>query len=316
MKKQSLTKIYLILLLVPLFWGGAFGATKHILSELSPLTTSTLRFMIAGLLMFIWSGWRGELAWLPIKQNFFSLLALGATGVFSYNYFFATGLQYTSAITAALIIVINPVFTTCIASFFMGEAWNWRTLLGVIISLVGVSLVVSKGDLSVLMHISMGLGEVYLFGAVASWVLYTLIVKKVTRTMGTGLMTAVSTMMGAIMLLIISVIKEDQWGHVMQISKQSMMEMLYLSVCATVVAYLLFNWGIGRIGATKAAAYINLMPINALWIAVFLYGETISVYHLMGMSLTILGVFITTQNKVQTPAVLIVKENEFSTSQN
>lgn len=299
MEKQNLTKTYLILLLVPLFWGGAFGTTKHILSELSPLTTSALRFIIAGLLMLIWSNWRKELTWLPIKQNFFNLLALGATGVFSYNYFFATGLQYTSAVTAALIIVINPVFTTCIASFFMGEAWNWRTLLGVIISLLGVSLVVSKGDLSVLTKMSIGLGEVYLFGSVASWVAYTLLVKKVSRSLGTTVVTAVSTMIGAVMLLVLSIIKENQWSKVLNLSNQTMLEIIYLATCATVVAFLLFNWGIQRIGATKASAYINLMPINALWIAVFLYGEKISAYHLIGMSLTVLGVYITTQNKVQ-----------------
>lgn len=297
---MSLTKIYMVLLLVPVFWGGAFGVTKHILVEVAPLTASALRFIIAGLLLFIWSGWQRELAWLPIKQNFFSLMALGATGVFSYNYFFATGLQYTSAVTAALIVVINPVFTTCIAILFMGEAWNGRTLLGVVISLLGVALVVSKGDLTVLVQMPIGIGEIYLFGSVASWVAYTLLVKKVTRTIGTGLLTTVSTMMGAVMLLIISLIKEDQWSTVLQVSNQTMLEVLYMAVCATVVAFLLFNWGIQCIGATKASAYINLMPVNALWIAVFLYGEKISTYHLIGMLLTIAGVVITTQNKVQT----------------
>ncbi|MBP1763867.1 MAG: protein of unknown function transrane, partial [Firmicutes bacterium] len=76
-----------------------------------------------------------------------------------------------------------------------------------------------------------------------------------------------------------------------------MLEILYLAIFATIVAFLVFNWGIQRIGATKASAYINLMPVNALWIAVLLYGETISAYHLIGMSLTIAGVLITTQNK-------------------
>ena len=303
MGKQSLTKTYIILLLVPLFWGGAFGTTKHILSELGPLTTSVLRFMIAGFIMIAWSAWRGQLVWASIKRNFFGLLALGATGVFSYNYFFATGLQYTSAITAALIIVINPVFTTCIASFFMGEAWNWRTIVGVVISLLGVSLVISKGDLSVLTHMSIGIGELYLFGSVASWVAYTLIVKKVTRTMENGAMTSVSTMMGAMMLLLISIIKEEQWSSVMHVSNQTMIEIVYLAVCSTVFAFLIFNWGIQRIGATKASAYINLTPINAALIAVFLYGEKISTYHLIGMAVTIAGVLITTRNKVQ-PVVL------------
>ncbi|WP_110955055.1 DMT family transporter [Anaerosinus massiliensis] len=299
MEKQSLTKIYIILLLVPLFWGGAFGTTKHVLSEIAPMTTSALRFMLAGFLMLAWSAWRKELDWTSIKENFFSLFALGATGVFSYNYFFATGLQYTSAITAALIIVVNPVFTTCIASFFMGEAWNWRTLVGAAISFIGVSFVISKGDLSILVDMSIGTGEVYLFGSVASWVIYTLLVKKTSRTMGNGAMTSVSTMMGAVMLLLISIVKEDQWGNVMHVSNQTMVEIVYLAVCSTVFAFLLFNWGVQRIGATKAAAYINFTPLNAAWIAVLFYGEQFSSYHLIGMVITITGVLITTRNKVR-----------------
>ena len=86
-----------------------------------------------------------------------------------------------------------------------------------------------------------------------------------------------------------------------------MLEILYLAVCATVVAFLLFNWGIQRIGATKASAYINLMPVNALWIVVLVYDEKIAVYHLVGMFLTIVGVFITTQNKVQ-PSLLKMRD--------
>jgi drug/metabolite transporter (DMT)-like permease len=103
-----------------------------------------------------------------------------------------------------------------------------------------------------------------------------LIVKKITGTMGTSVMTAISTMIGAVMLLIISVIKEDQWSKVIHVSNQTHAELLYLAVFSTVIAYLLFNWGVQRIGATKASEYINLMPVNALWISVILYGEEIS----------------------------------------
>ncbi len=303
MQKPSLRNTYIILLLVPLFWGGAFGTTKHVLTELPPLTASALRFIIAGILMLLWSVWRRELEWAQIRRNFFGLFALGATGVFLYNYFFATGLQYTSAVTGALVIVVNPVFTACIASLFMGEAHNYRTFVGVILSLIGVTFVVSKGDFSILTQMTIGIGEQCLFGAVASWVAYTLMIKKVTRTIGASAVTSVSTILGAGMLLLVSVIIEGQWNKTVSLSNQTMLEIMYLAVFATVVAFLLFNWGIQRIGATKASAYINLMPINALWIAVLLYGETISAYHLIGMALTIAGVFITTQSKMQAAAL-------------
>ena len=315
MQNPSLMKTYLILLLVPLFWGGAFGTTKHVITELTPLTASAIRFSIAGLIMLLWSGWRKELEWSSIRRNFFSLFALGATGVFFYNYFFATGMQYTSAVTGSLIIVVNPVFTACIASLFMGEAGNIRTLLGVILSLIGVSFVVSKGDFSILTHMSIGVGEQYLFGAVASWVAYTLLIKKTTRTMGAGVVTSVSTIIGAGMLLAVSVLNEGPWYRAINISTQTKLELVYLAVFATVVAFLLFNWGIQRVGATKASAYINLMPINALWIAVLLYGEKISAYHVIGMSLTIAGVFITTQSKTKITVDNIASPNRYAQEQ-
>lgn len=299
MQSPSLMKTYIILLLVPLFWGGAFATTKHVVTELPPLTASALRFMTAGLLMLLWSIWRKELNWPLIRQNLFPLLAVGATGVFLYNYFFATGLQYTSAITGSLIIVVNPVFTACIASLFMGESRDWRVLIGVILSFIGVSFVVCKGDFSILTQMSIGTGEKYLFGAVASWVAYTLMIKKVTRTMGASVVTSVSTILGAVMLLVSSILLEEQWDKALSLSTQTILELLYLAIFATVIAFVLFIWGIQRIGATKASAYINLMPINALWIAVLMYGETISAYHLIGMSLTIAGVFMTTQGKTK-----------------
>lgn len=303
MKQTSLRNTYLILLIVPLFWGGAFGSTKHVLTELPPLTASALRFMIAGLLLLLWSTWRRELKWEPIKNNFLTLLSLGATGVFLYNYFFASGLQYTSAINGALVVVVNPVFTALIASLLLGETRSWSILVGVILSLLGVSLVVTKGDLTLLSHFSVGLGEQYLFGAVASWVAYTLMIKKATSTMGASLVTAVSTVLGAIMLLVVSIFTENGWIKTLSLSSQVTFEMIYLAVFATVVAFLVFNWGIQRIGATKTSAYINLMPVNALWIAVLFYGETISFYHFIGMALTIAGVLITTQSKQAPSAV-------------
>jgi drug/metabolite transporter (DMT)-like permease len=299
MQNQNFTKIYFLLLLVPLFWGGAFGATKHVLTELPPLTASAVRFLIAGLLMVLWSTWRKEWNWTLLRQNTLSLLFLGLTGVFMYNFCFATGLQYTSAITGALVIVVNPVFTACAACIFMGEPWNWRTGLGVILSLLGVLLVITQGNVSVFTHQAIGIGEFYLLGAVASWVAYTLTVKKVMRHINASLTTTVSTLWGAAMLLAASLLNEGSWHKVLHLSGQTMLELLYLSVCSTVIAFLLYNWGVQRIGATKASAYINLMPVNALWIAAVLYGETVSFYHLLGMVLTITGVVITTQNKPQ-----------------
>lgn len=296
MPNSKLTRTYLILLIVPIFWGGAFGTTKHALIELQPLTESALRFLLAAFFMILWSTWKNEWDWTLIKKNTLSLAFLGFTGVFGYNFFFATGLQYTSAITGALVVVVNPVFTALAACVFMGESWNWQTVVGVTLSLFGVLLVITKGSLEVLSTMSIGTGELYLLGGVASWVAYTLMIKKVLRQINASLATTVSTLWGVFMLLAASLVFENQWDKVLYLSNQTILEMIYLALCATVIAFILYNWGIQKIGATKASAYINLMPLNALWIAVLFYNETVSMNHIFGMLLTITGILLTTRS--------------------
>ncbi|MGL5513100.1 MAG: DMT family transporter, partial [Sporomusa sp.] len=103
---------------------------------------------------------------------------------------------------------------------------------------------------------------------------------------------AVSTMIGS-MLLALSSFNERAWHTLPQLSGQVMTELVYLAVFPTVIAFILFNIGIRRIGASKASAYINLMPGSAMLIAWAVYGETITSMHLVGMVLVITGLCLT-----------------------
>lgn len=291
--------VYFALLLPPLFWGAAFGSTKHALTELPPLTLSAVRFLIAGLLMVGWVTVRREWNWTLIRRHWLGLFILGLTGAFLYNYFFATGLQYTSSLNAALVVVVNPVITASLAVFLLGEPWHWRIGSGVAISLVGVLVVITQGSLEVIARQSFGQGEVIVAGAMLSWVTYTIVGKFVNKHVGSVLATTVSTMIGAILLLLAS-LSENGWKSVLTISAQTTGELIFLSLFATIVAFLLFNWGVQQIGATKASAYINLMPVNAMWVAAILYSEPVLAPQLIGMALILSGVLLTTQTKHQT----------------
>jgi len=297
MSKYRLNTVYFILLLAPLFWGGAFGVTKHVLTELTPLTASAIRFLLASLLMITWVTIRKEWKFDLIKQHWLGLTLLGFTGVFLYNFFFATGLQYTSAINGALIFSVNPAVTACMAIILLGETWNWRIGVGVIISFIGVFLIVTQGNLHILENNSICLGDIYILGSVISWVSYTLLGRLITCHIGPLLTTTISTFLGSLMLLFASFFAEHNWEKILTISKQTTFEFAYLAIFATVVAFLSYNWGVQQIGATKASSYINLMPINALWIAILFYGESASINHFIGMIITIIGVLVTIKSQ-------------------
>ena len=286
--------IYLIMLLVPMFWGSAFGITKHVLSELPPLTISAIRFVSAGLLMALWAVWRGEWDWSPLRKNWLGLAVLGASGVLGYNFFFATGMQYTSAINGALVVVINPVGTALISVLFLGERGSRRLICGVLLSMAGVLTVITRGDWTALQSLSFNHGEILLLGAVASWILYTTLIKVVMRQVKPTMATTLSTLLGAVMLFLAS-LTEPGWAKLGSVSAQTGFELVYLAIFPSFIAFLLFNLGVKEIGASKASAYINLMPVNAVLIAALFYGESVTAVQLAGMTLVMSGVLLTTR---------------------
>ena len=283
------------MLLVPLFWGGAFGSTKHVLTELPPLTVAAFRFLCAGLLMTLWTIWRGEWDWSAIRASWPGLIGLGATGILGYNALFNIGMQYTSAINGALVIVINPVTTSLVAVLFLGERWSLRQGLGAVISAVGVLIVITRGDLSTLLSLSLNRGEMLLLAAVATWTTYAILGKIVMRRISPTLATAVSMLTGSLMLLIAS-LPEKGWAKLPDVSFQVAAELIYLAIFASFIAFLIFNMGVREIGAGKASAYINLMPVNAVLIAALLYGETVTWPHVVGMIFVMSGVLLTTRS--------------------
>lgn len=286
--------IYFLMLLVPMFWGSAFGITKHALSELPPLTISAMRFLSAGLLMAGWAVWRGEWDASALRTNGLGLTVLGAAGVLGYNFFFATGMQYTSAINGALVVVINPVGTALISVLFLGEHGSRRLVSGVLLSLAGVLTVVTRGDWTALQKLSFNYGEILLLGAVASWILYTTLIKVVMQRVKPTMATTLSTLLGAGMLGLAS-LTEAGWSKLTSVSTQTAFELVYLAIFPSFIAFLLFNLGVKEIGASKASAYINLMPVNAVLIAALFYGESVTAAQLAGMTLVMSGVLLTTR---------------------
>ncbi len=294
-KVERGTSIYLLLLLVPLFWGGAFGAGKHVLTEIPPFLTATLRFGLAGLILIAWltykKGWDLQL----LKARWKGMLLLAMTGIFGYNAFFFFGLQFTSATNGSLVVAMNPVSTTLAAVIFLGEAWSRRLGIGMTLSLIGLLVVITGGSFETVRSMSFNAGDLLLLGSVVSWSIYSTVGKVVMRGMSSLLVTTVTTVAGAFGLFIGSLF-EGGWDRLSNLSVQSGFELVYMAVFATVIAFVIWNLGIQRIGASKTSAYVNLVPICATTIAVLLYGEQVTWAHGVGVVLTISGVLLSTSD--------------------
>jgi drug/metabolite transporter (DMT)-like permease len=292
---QQHTKVYLIMLLVPLFWGGAFAAAKHAVTEIPPFTIAALRFGAAGLILTVWLLYKKKWEHSLLKSRLPGLIVMSLTGVFAYNAFFFIGLQYTSATNGALVIATTPVVITLGAVLFLSENWNIPFIVGMILSLTGVLVVISRGSIDSLLSLSLNVGDLWLLGSMISWATYGIVGKTVMKGLSPYMTTAVTMLIGSFALFIGSLLFENGWKLLPEISFQTGTEIFYMILFASVIGFLLWNDGVHQIGASKAGAYLNFVPIHAMWISALFYGAEILVAQIIGMFLVISGVLLTVQ---------------------
>src|SRR6056297_3430207 len=233
METRTPLTTYLKLLLMAVFWGGTFVAGRLLAGEVSPFSAAFLRFSIASL----------ALSWLTLRaygrpptvsrSQWLALLILGLSGVLAYNAFFFKVLNQIEAGRAAVIIANNPILIGLFAALLFGEKLTGKKCLGILLSICGAMIVITKGQPATLLDGGIGRGELLIFGCVLSWVVYSL----VGRLAMSGLTPLVTVTYAALIgtaLLFFPALGEGVFRALSEYSLLVWICLLYLGLCGTV----------------------------------------------------------------------------------
>jgi drug/metabolite transporter (DMT)-like permease len=279
------------LVAVPAIWGGTFVGGKIVVATLTPLMGSFARYVVACVALLIAAFvLEGGLPRLSGRQ-WAATFVLGLFGVFSYNLFFMGALAKLPASRAALIIALNPAITIAISALVLKETLNARRWLGVVVALLGVAIVVSRGELTRLRAGDVGLGELYMFAAVTSWALYTILGRKVLGGLSPLAATNYAALWGTLLLGITAAPGFDTL-HAAQFDWPMVLSLLYLGVLGTAVAFVWYYMSVKKVGASTTSIFNNLVPVFGVAISVVVLGEPLLVSMLVGGAVTIVGVLM------------------------
>jgi drug/metabolite transporter (DMT)-like permease len=285
--------IYVKLFLTAVFWGGTFIAGRILAQEVAPFSGSFLRFLVASVCMFpLVRHFEGRLQ--PLRKMQLLLVFLsGMTGVFLYNVFFLTGLQTVQAGRASVIVAINPVLISLFAALlFRGERMTLLKAVGVALSVTGAVYVITRGNPMGILEGAMGRGELLIFGCVASWVSYSLIGKIVMKDVQPVSAVTYACLIGSAALLPPALV-EGMAGSIGRYSPAAWLSIGYLGFFGTCLGFIWYYEGIREIGASKAAVFINFVPISAVIMSFFLLGEPVDLSLLVGGALVLSGIYLT-----------------------
>lgn len=279
------------LLGMSLLWGASWPMGKAITQSMPPLTASSLRFTLAAFLF---------LAWLRIskghwpqlnKKQWLAIILGGVFGVYGYGVFFMTGLHLVPAGRAALVVTINPVFTTLLAAWFFKEVFTLKVALGMVVSVLGASIVLTHGEPWRILTGNIGIGEYLLFGCIACWVIYSLLGKKSMQGMDPLTASAYTACVGVLFMWPTALFLEGM-PHLSSFEGHHIGLLVAMAIGPTVLAYAWYFEGIAKLGAGAASSFISLVPVFGVLMSSLWLGEEVDHTLLVGGLLAIGGMVL------------------------
>ena len=282
---------YLLLVLTTLFWAGNFNVARAISADVPPMGLSFWRWVVAFIILIPFAYQPMKQHWGLMKKHFGLIFLLALLGVTLFNSLVYLGLQSTTAINGVLMQSVCPILIILLSTLIFGDHSNLKQWAGVLVSLLGVGIILIKADLNMLAQLNFNRGDLWILLAVSSWALYTVLLRKLPDALK-GLPLLGYTMLLGVLMIFPFYWLESLNVKAMPITLVSISSIGYVSIFASLLAFLFWNNAASRIGANRTGQFIHLIPAFGLTISTLILGEQLQHYHYLGMLLVGAGLLL------------------------
>jgi drug/metabolite transporter (DMT)-like permease len=254
--------------------------------EISPISLTFFRwaFAVLPLLAIAWlierPDWRVALREWPVH------LLQSALGLTGYTLLLYAALGLTGAVNAAVISAINPATIALAAAIFLHERLGRVQVLGLIVAFIGVTVVLTSGDVGQILEQGFGVGDLLVIGSVLAWTVYSLI----SRRLATPPITATAVQAVFAVATMVPVIAIT--GVSLPATGAGALGLAYIVIFPSMAGYALWNIGASKVGPARAGIFLNLLPVFTVIIALA-FGATLEPPAVIGGALVIVGVYLT-----------------------
>lgn len=269
--------------------------SMKILTEFLPtMLIVFLRFGLAGIFLLIFLMIKKRNIVIQNKSDLLKLFISALFGMSLYYYFFTSSLQYISAALASLICSIIPILTLFFDSIINKKKTKGITIFLFLLSIFGVYLVIDVNEISSIFSTIKGFLLMLL--GVISWIIYTMKAEYLLEKYDSILVLAYQCIFGSLVTAFFA-LKELSVLKTALSSKDFILitaNILFVSLIATALGYLLYNLSIKNLGVTLPSLYMNTMPIITLIASYFLLNSTITYRKSIGIVIVIISAMIVT----------------------
>ena len=295
-------KTLLAFSIIYLVWGSTFYAIRVGVHEIPPFLFAAVRFTCAGLLLYIWTIFRGEAS--PSSRQWISAAVLGfLIFLVDYGLLFWAEKRVPSGIAAVILATIPAFMTLSEIVILRTQKLTGRLALALAIGISGVA---------VLMDNSLGLGgapidrtgALALILAAVGWSIASSLTRLLPLPPSKMMSAAAQMLTGGLMLAAVTVITGEWRGfHIAAISRVAWFALAYLIFAGSIVAFTAYVWLIHHESPTKVGTYAYVNPVIAVLVGYFLGGEQLDARTLSGTLLVLVSVVVITTANARKPGV-------------
>lgn len=286
---KVLASPYLQLSTAALLWSGNFIVGRALRGLISPLALNFWRWVIALAILLLFTH---RLLWehrRTIAREWKLIAALGFSGIAAFHTSVYAALVTTSALNALLLLVITPLLIAVGGWMAFRDPVTSRQVLGLGVSLAGAILLIARGSLSVLLTLEFTAGDLWMLLAVALWTVYSLLLKRRPAGLPQSALLCATTIAAVILMLPVYA-WTGSGEELRSLRAPALWGLGYVAVFASVLAFLFWNNGVSKIGASRAGTFLYLMPFFGAVLSVIFLGEGVQMYQATGGVLIFIGI--------------------------
>ena len=291
---------HLLLTCATLSWAGHAIGARIAVGEVSPLLLMQLRWLFCFLILFMVFSKQMRLYWPIVRQRWRYVALMGGGGLAGFTALFSLGAQHTTAVNLGITQGAIPAFVMVFGMLLFGTRIGRLQFLGLLVSLCGVVVLITGGQIAMLLTLTFNVGDLLMIAACFCYALYVLHLGK-RLEMPPIIMVAYFSV-SAFVALTLFTIGEAAAGQLVQPSLTGLAVILYCAIFPSILSQTFFMRGVELIGATRAGLYVSLLPVFAAFMAMGIISEPMYGYHIMALIMVVAGIALAEKHKVTMPA--------------
>lgn len=282
---------YLLLLITMVFWAGNAVAGRFAVGEVSPLILTWMRWTLGATVLLVFARHHLKRDWTVIKRHWLYILFMGATGFAIFNALLYTALVHTTAINATIVQAGMPMIIFLLNFLIYRIAVRWFQILGYTVTLIGILVVASQGQLGQMLGLEINRGDLIMGLAVLVYSSYSVVLRTKPNLHWLSFLT-VLFVTAAIVSIPLAAYEATTADLIWPTSAIGMGVVIYTAIFPSIIGQALFIRAIELIGGNAAGVFLNLVPIFGAILAVLLLGEAFRSFHAIALVLVLGGIMV------------------------